>query len=113
MDANETRVTRITRAIASVTSIFRCHGLQKVAPNADRIGAHDLLYWLAFLAVVSGWFLFVYMPQCRRFEKLSGRQQALLLELDSDKKELARLRRGIDSLNHGDALAWERAARKR
>jgi hypothetical protein len=42
-----------------------------------------------------------------------GRQQALLLQLDADKKELARLHKGIESLNRGDALAWERVARKR
>lgn len=113
MGANETRITRITRALGSVTSIFRCQGLQRVSASADRIGGHDLLYWSAFLALISAWFLFVYMPQCRRLERMVGRQQALLLLLDDDKRELARLRKGIASLNRGDALAWERAARKR
>ncbi|HLX62485.1 MAG TPA: hypothetical protein VKX17_14500 [Planctomycetota bacterium] len=113
MSATETHISRITRAIGSVTSIFRCHGLQAVAPNADRIGGHDVFYWMCFLALISVWFLFVYMPQCWRYEKLAGRQQALNLEMESDKKELERLKRGIASLNNGDALAWERAARKR
>lgn len=113
MGANETHISRITRAIGSVTSIFRCHGLQSISPNADRIGGHDILYWMCFLALISLWFLFVYMPQCWRYEKLVGRQQALSLELNGDKKELDRLKRGIASLNNGDALAWERAARKR
>ncbi len=113
MGANETRITRITRAIDTVTSIFRCHGLQSVPPNADRLGGHDLLYWVGFLGLLSGWFLFVYMPQCRRFERLTGRQQALVLELETEKKDLARLHQGIASLHKGDALAWERAARNR
>ncbi len=113
MAANETHITRITRAIGTVTSIFRCHGLQVISPNADRIGGHDLLYWVGFLALLSAWFLFVYMPQCRRFERLTGRQQSLVLELDTGKKELAQLRQGIASLHNGDAMAWERAARKR
>src|SRR5260221_442574 len=92
MGANETHITRITRAIGSVTSIFRCQGLQPVSANADRIGGHDLLYWMSFLALISAWFLFVYMPQCWRYEKLVGRQQALILQFDSDKKELDRLK---------------------
>ena len=113
MGANETRITRITRAIGTVTSIFRCRGLSFVPPTADRIGGHDLVYWIGFLALLSAWFLFAYMPQCRRYERLTGRQESLALELESDKKELARLHSGIASLHNGDALAWERAARKR
>jgi hypothetical protein len=113
MGANETHTSRLTRAVSSVTSIFRCHGLETISPNADRIGGHDLLYWIGFLTAVSAWFLFGYMPQCRRYEKLTGRQQVMALQLETEKKELARLHQGIDSLHNGDALAWERAARKR
>jgi hypothetical protein len=113
MEANETRITRITRALGSVTSLFRCHGLHFVPANADSIGGHDLFYWAAFLVMLSGWFLFIYMPQCRRLERLTGRQQSLALEFETDKKELTRLQRGISSLTQGDPVAWERAARGR
>ena len=113
MAANETHISRLTRAVSSVTSIFRCHGLETISPNADRIGGHDLVYWIGFLTAVSAWFLFGYMPQCRRYENLIGRQQVLSLQLETEKKQLARLHQGIDSLHNGDALAWERAARKR
>ncbi|MEI6234529.1 MAG: hypothetical protein WCT04_15860 [Planctomycetota bacterium] len=113
MAANETRITRLTRAIGSVTTIFRCHGLQMISPTADRIGGHDLIYWIGFLLAISAWYLFGYMPQCRRYEKLAGRQQVLTLSLETEKKELGRLRQGIASLQKGDALAWERATRKR
>lgn len=92
---------------------FRCHGLQAISPTADKIGGHDLIYWFGFLAALSAWFLFGYMPQCRRYEKLIGREQALTLQLENEKKELDRLHQGIASLQHGDAMAWERAARKR
>lgn len=113
MAAQDSHFTRVTRAFGSVTSIFRCHGLQYVAPNADSIGGHDVFYWCGFLVLLSGWFLFLYSPQCRRFEKLTGRQQALSLELSSEKKELSRLQQGIGNLKSGDPLAWERAARAR
>ena len=113
MAAQDSHLTRVTRAFASVTSIFRCHGLQYVAPNADSIGGHDLFYWCGFLGLLSAWFLFLYSPQCRRFEKLTGRQQALSLQLSTDKKALVRLQQGIGNLKSGDPLAWERAARAR
>jgi hypothetical protein len=106
-------ITHITRVLAGVTSIFRCHGLHAVPANADNLGGHDLLYWCGFLASMSGWFLFVYMPQCRKVEMLTGRQDTLALQLENDKKELVRLQRGIASLKNGDSLAWERVARER
>jgi hypothetical protein len=106
-------ITRITRVLAGVTSIFRCHGLHAVPSNADNLGGHDLVYWCGFLALMTAWFLFVYMPQCRKGEMLAGRQDALALQLDTDKKELVRLQRGIVSLKSGDSMAWERAARER
>ncbi len=106
-------MTRITRAFGTVTSIFRCHGLQHLPPGVDRVGGHDLFYWCGFLALMTGWFLFVYAPQCRRVEKLTGRQQALALELTQDSRALARLEQGIGDLRQGSALAWERAARVR
>lgn len=106
-------MTRITRAFGTVTSIFRCHGLQHLPPGVDRVGGHDLFYWCGFLALMTGWFLFVYAPQCRRVEKLTGRQQALALEFSQDTRSLARLEQGIGDLRQGSALAWERAARVR
>ncbi len=98
-------MTRITRAFGTVTSIFRCHGLQHLPPGVDRVGGHDLFYWCGFLALMTGWFLFVYAPQCRRVEKLTGRQQALALELTQDSRALARLEQGIGDLRQGSVGA--------
>lgn len=108
----EHRVTRVARAMWTVTSqIFRCPGLQPVAPDADKLGAHDLACWVIFLFVLAGWFLFVLIPQAERHSMLEERCQVLTTHLKAEKSELARLRRSIDELRRGDPRAWERAAR--
>jgi len=110
----ENRVTRAARAVWAATSqIFRCPGLQAVPPDADKLGVHDLAYWVIFLAVLAAWFLFVFAPQTERLGMLEERCQVLKTHLRAEKRELLRLQRSIKDLQHGDPQAWERAARGR
>lgn len=111
MANTDTHVTRLTRTLNAVTSIFRCHGLQHVPSDADSFGAHDLLYWILFVGVLSGWFLFIFAPQHERLSMLEGRLQVLNSHLRLEKREAKRLESSIDALTHGDPHAWERAAR--
>ena len=104
----------MTQTLRVVTShLFRCHGLQTIPSDADRFGAHDLAWWIVFLAVISGWFLFIFAPQSERLGMLKDRHTVLCSQLKENTKELQRLRRGISDLAGGDANAWERAARGR
>ncbi|MCY3017710.1 MAG: hypothetical protein NTW87_01585, partial [Planctomycetota bacterium] len=110
----ESRVTSVARAITAITAkVFRCPGLERVAPDADRLGAHDIAYWLVFVAVIAGWFLFLYAPERERLSMLEGRHQTLTGHLAAERRELARLQRSIKDLTRGDPQAWERAARGR
>lgn len=114
MGGSETRVTRVARAVWAATSrIFRCPGLQRVPPHADDLGAHDLAYWLIFLAVLAGWFLFVFAPQRERLSALDERCTVLMSHVQAEQRELARLQRSIHALQGGDPRAWEGAARGR
>ena len=81
--------------------------------DADSFGAHDFVCWLVFLAVMCGWFLFLFAPQRERLTMLQERQDVLSAHCTAEKKELQRLQRSIYALVHGDPGAWERAARGR
>jgi hypothetical protein len=112
MGSPGSRITCAVRSLGSVTSqIFRCHGLQAISERADRLGCHDLAYWLIFVAVLCAWFLFLFVPQRQRLTNLSERQQVLCAQLKAEKRELVRLERSIKDLTRGDPQAWERAAR--
>lgn len=103
---------RVARTFSAVTSqIFRCHGLEHVPPQADDLGGHDLFYWIIFTSALSAWFLFFFAPQRERLEQLRGKREVLAAHLREEKRELARLQRGIADLTRGDPTAWERAAR--
>lgn len=110
---SDTHITRLVRGLSSVTSIFRCHGLQHTPADADRFGGHDLLYWILFVGLLSVWFLFLFAPQHERLSMLEGRRQVLGTHMGLEKRELKRLQRSIDDLARGDPQAWERAARGR
>ena len=110
----DSRLTYLAQKLTAVTSqIFRCHGLQQIPQNADRLGIHDLAYWLIFVAVMCAWFLFLFAPQHERLEMLSGRRHVLASHLAAEKCELQRLQSGIEELQNGNSHAWERAARNR
>jgi hypothetical protein len=110
---SDSNVTRLARSLSAVTSIFRCKGLQHTPADADRFGGHDLLYWILFVGILSGWFLFLFAPQHERLSMLEGRRQVLGTHMALEKRELKRLQRSIDDLARGDPHAWERAARGR
>jgi hypothetical protein len=93
--------------------VFRCPGLQSVPPDADRLGAHDLVYWFAFVGVAAAWFLCLFAPQQERLSLLEDRRKVLTSHLEAEQREQARLRRSIRDLSRGDPQAWERAARGR
>jgi len=114
MGSPGSRITCAVRTLGVVTSqIFRCHGLQSISERADKIGCHDLAYWLIFVASLCAWFLMLFAPQRERLENLAERQHVLCAHLKAEKRELQRLTRSISDLTHGDAQAWERAARSR
>jgi len=114
VERQESRVTRLTRAVCVVTSqIFRCPGLQHISRDADKLGGHDVALWLIFLSVLAAWFLFLFVPQRERLGMLEDRCEMLNGHMKAEKRELARLQRSIKDLQHGDPAAWERAARGR
>jgi hypothetical protein len=108
---SDSHVTRIARGLSAVTSIFRCHGLQHTPSDADRLGSHDLIYWILFVGLLATWFLFLFAPQHERLGMLEGRLHVLHSHLGVEKRELKRLERSINDLTRGDPHAWERAAR--
>lgn len=112
MNNPENCITRMARRVGAVTSqLFRCRGLQHVPASVDRLGSHDLAYWIFFLAALTGWFLFLFAPQRERLGMLEDRAQVLTAHLNAERKEMRRLQRGIGDLQRGDPRAWERAAR--
>jgi hypothetical protein len=114
VESQDSQLHKLTKTFAALTSqIFRCPGLDSPAPDADRLGLHDIAYWLIFLSLGTGWFLFLFVPQRERLKWLEGRQQVLTSHIQAEKKELARLQRSIQDFAQNDPLAWERAARLR
>ena len=114
MGSSGSRITCAVRTLGVMTSqIFRCHGLQSISARADKIGCHDLAYWLIFVAVLCAWFLLLFAPQRERLTNLAERQIMLSAHLKAEKRELQRLDRSINDLTRGDPQAWERAARGR
>jgi hypothetical protein len=111
---HESRITRVSRVVSAVTSqIFRCHGLERSSGRCENLGTHDILYWFLFVTAISGWFLFVFIPQRERLENLQGRNATLGAHVKAERKELKRAQRGIRDLERGEPDAWERAARGR
>jgi len=108
------RMTRMARTLTAVTSqIFRCPGLHRTPPSSDNLGTHDLLYWILFLTAISGWLLFIYVPQRERIGLLEDRRSVLETHLKIEKKELKRLQIAIADLCRGEPVAWERVARQK
>lgn len=114
MESQDSQFQRLTKTFSAFTSqIFRCPGLETPPPNADRLGGQDLAFWLVFVALLSGWFLFYFAPQRDRLKQLEGRQQMLTTHLQAEKRELLRMQRSTQELMKDNPLAWERAARGR
>ena len=114
MGSTRHRITCAVRTFGTLTSqIFRCHGLDELSSRADRLGLHDVAWWLIFLVALCAWFLLLFAPQRERLNNLDERQQMLVGHLKAEKRELARLHRSIDELTRGEPRAWERAARGR
>jgi len=112
VSSRRTAIGRVAERISVVTSqIFRCQGLDHVSPGADRLGTHDVFYWLVFTAAISGWYLFHFAPQRERLQALNERRHTLDVHLREESRELRRLTRGIRDLTANDPTAWERAAR--
>jgi hypothetical protein len=95
------------------SQIFRCHGLLRPSPQADQLGFHDLAYWLIFVSILAGWFLFIFAPQRERLQMLQDRTQVLKNHRAAELRERKRMERSIAELQRGDPRAWERAARDR
>ena len=93
--------------------MFRCHGLDDSPSRADRLGLHDIAWWLIFVVAICAWFLLLFAPERQRLNNLVEREQMFRGHLKAEKRELARLKRSIDELAHNDPYAWERAARGR
>ncbi|MFH0939401.1 MAG: hypothetical protein V1899_08995 [Planctomycetota bacterium] len=112
MTNSQNYITRITRKVSIVTSqIFHCRGLQSVPITADRLGTHDLAYWIIFLTALAGWFLFLFAPQHEHLRMLKDRAGVLTAHLNAEQKEMSRLQCGISDLQRNNPRAWERAAR--
>jgi hypothetical protein len=113
VDKSQPHITRLTQALSTVTSIFRCQGLQHTPSDADGFGFHDIAWWLIFIAILGGWFVFLFGPQRERLNMLDGRREVLVTHLSAERRELKRLESSISALTKGDPTAWERAARAR
>jgi len=112
VSSRRTRIARVAEQISVVTSqIFRCKGLDHVSPQADRLGTHDLFYWILFISAISAWYLYLFIPQKERLTALHDRRHTLEVHLREENKERRRLERGIRALFANDPTAWERAAR--
>jgi hypothetical protein len=96
---------------ALTTRIFRCQGLAPSSERHDRVGGHDVFFWLAFLSVGAAWYFLLFEPTCQRNNMLAGRLAVLRAQAKAEQQEQARLKLGIQSLLHGQPDAWERAAR--
>jgi len=114
VSTSENPVSRITRGVSAVTSkIFRCGGLHTQDSDCDPLSGYDLGYWLLFIGVIAGWFLFIFAPQRQRMSLLQDRLETLATHLKEDNREIKRIKRSIQELNQGDPYAWERTARGR
>ncbi len=96
---------------AMTTTLFRCPGLSCQSADADRLGLHDLAWWLVMIAAVGAWYFMMYEPQQQRLQMLNGRTNVLDAQLKAEQIELNRVQREIKALKSNDIRAWERAAR--
>ena len=114
MGSTRERITCAVRTLSSITSqIFRCHGLDASPSRGDRLGLHDVAWWMLFIAALCAWFLWLFAPQRERLNNLTEREHVLRGHMQAEKRELARLRRSIAELTRDNPFAWERAARGR
>ena len=95
------------------TALFRCGGMGRQSVRHDRLGAHDIAWWLVVGALGAAWYFMLFEPQRQRNEMLQGRLDVLNTQLMAEQIELRRMAREVRALERDDPRAWERAARAR